>query len=104
MNEQMQGMIAHVQEFMGQCGNDLNMLQTAVTQSFHDRSLDAVYALPSHAIYTGIALIVIVHLSLVCCSRKGRRIVIDVVDTVAALVLVGILIVFVLGLPIGRFQ
>ena len=57
--------------------------------------------LPPHALHTAIAALAVANVAAACVTRRGRSVVVATADTVAASVLLVLLLGVVLGLPVG---
>lgn len=88
--------------FVAQCGIDLELVRAALVQTYRDRSVAALASLPSHALYTAVGTLLLVNVLVACCSRHGRKMLVDIVDTTVAIFLILFLLAIVLGLPIGE--
>ena len=81
--------------------HELQLAQHVAYKSFATRSLPTNQDLTWSTVLTSIAALLLVNLLLSMLTRRGRKLVLDTVETILATILVVILISIVLGLPIG---
>jgi hypothetical protein len=91
-----------IQTFLEQRRSDLVFAQQYGSDLMQHRSLARAGDLPSNVLLTALATVALAHLLLACLTRRGRKIVVEAVDTALAVVLIVALLAIVLGLPFGR--
>lgn len=78
----------------------LQVLQTSLQQ----RRLPQRADLTSSIILTSLGAILLPQFLIILASKKGRKVVFDIVETILAIILVILLLSIVLGLPIGELS
>ncbi|GLC45406.1 hypothetical protein PLESTB_000622000 [Pleodorina starrii] len=94
-------MLQAVKDFQLQRIADFTALSAIAQQAWEDRQLPQLGSVPQSALYTAIGILVTAQLFMVLLTRSGRRAIFTTVDTVLAVLLVGILLAAILSLPIG---
>ncbi|KAG2429115.1 hypothetical protein HYH02_014153 [Chlamydomonas schloesseri] len=87
-------------EFQLQRLQDLETLSAVASQAWSNRSLPPLESIPESAQFTAAGTAILGVLLLLLLSRSGRRAVFLTVDTVLAVLLLGLLLAAVLALPI----
>lgn len=82
-------------------GAELAAAHSYALDLVHRRSLPHAGDLPSNVLLTTLATVALAHVLLACLTQRGRKLVVDSVDTVLAVALIIILLGIVLGLPVG---
>lgn len=80
---------------------DLKASQAIFLKSWHKRSLPASNELTLGRIFTPLALIAALNVTLAMTTRNGRRRCFEVIEAILASILIAALLVAVLGMPIG---
>ncbi|GIL83807.1 hypothetical protein Vretimale_10481 [Volvox reticuliferus] len=94
-------MLQALKDFQIQRFNDLVALAEIAQTAWKQQRLPACDDVPKSAQYTAMGILVAAQLVMILLSSRGRRIIFLTVDTVLAVLLVGILLVAILSLPFG---
>ncbi|GIL83808.1 hypothetical protein Vretifemale_12501 [Volvox reticuliferus] len=95
-------MLQALKDFQIQRFNDLVALAEIAQTAWKQQRLPACDDVPKSAQYTAMGILVAAQLVMILLSSRGRRIIFLTVDTVLAVLLVGILLVAILSLPFGE--
>jgi hypothetical protein len=88
--------------FQQQRVDDLQLAYKLAADAYATRTLPAFDEIPSHVLLTVAATLMLAQLLLLMLTRSGRKLVIETLDTMAATVLIILLVGIVLGLPVGE--
>ena len=92
-----------VREFVAQRVGELQVAQDVVAHGMRSGSFYSdVAALPSNVLITTVCTIVFAHIAALCVTHKGRSLVFGTLDTAAAVTLLALLLLLILGLPAGK--
>lgn len=90
-----------LQEFFDARVADLTVAQGLLSKAIQNKAVPSLNDVPSSAIYTSLAAIVGVQILVMMLTSKGRRVVLDTVETILAVALILVLLAVVIGCPIG---
>jgi hypothetical protein len=80
----------------------LQTAQVALVKGIKTGNMQAAYDLPEDVITTIISTVILAQLLLMLATRGGRSFIFKTVDTILALIFLGVIIAVVLGLPTGK--
>ena len=91
------------QSFISQRLAMLQMAQTTLVKGIKTGNMQVAYDLPEDVITTVIATVILAQLLLMLATRSGRSFIFKTIDTILALIFLGVIIAVVLGLPTGMY-
>ena len=90
------------QAFMSERMAMLQTAQVAVVKGIRTGNMQVAYNLPEDVIATVIGTVILAQLVLMLATRSGRSFIFKTVDTILALLFLGVIIAVVVGLPTGK--
>jgi hypothetical protein len=91
------------QTFMSQRLAMLQTAQVALVKGIKTGNMQIAYDLPEDVITTVFGTVIVAQLLLMLATRGGRSFIFKTVDTILALIFLGVIIAVVVGLPSGKF-